>query len=263
MRRSSGRSSMYWRLTSRISAAMTRAWSGSVGRANWKRSTSTRCPRGTGRRRTWSRKIRASGSASNRARGTRSSWVITVKPDDLPGAVARRPERVGQAAPPVLEDRDRLRRLGRRRDRVDRRPVAVRRRIDEVEVLGRREERLADRRVLEDVEQVRRVAPHLVRGRARDLVAELPPGGDPVAPGPVGIRRPQVRGDDLADGVVDDQAVAAQLDERQDSQPVEGVLRRCVGQHRAHQRERRAAGPPRRRRAPGGSVDRGARDRAP
>src|SRR5258706_387983 len=84
---------MYWRFTSRISAAITSAWFGSCGCANWKRSVRTRCPRGTGRRRTWSRKIRASGSTSNRARGTRSIWGMTENPTILPA-----PSRAAQNA---------------------------------------------------------------------------------------------------------------------------------------------------------------------
>ena len=47
-------------------------------------------------------------------------------------------------------------------DLRDRRPVGRLRGLDEVQVLGRREERLADHRVFEDVEQVGRVAPHLL-----------------------------------------------------------------------------------------------------
>ena len=252
------------RFTSRIRAAMHerlvrivaggRTGSGAPARAD------RAGPAGAGRGR--GRSGRAGRRRTGRA-GRWSSWVSTENPTTLPGAVAGGPERIRQASPPVLEDGDRLGRLRGRGDLVDRRPVGLARRIDEVQVLGRREERLADGRVLEDVEQVRGVAPHLVGRRPRHLVAELPPGGDPVPPGPVGIRRPEVGGDDLADGVVDHEPVGAQLDERQAAQPLEGVLGRGVREHRGDQREcrpphdRRGVEGPAGRRVEAGQVELG------
>ena len=61
------------------------------------------------------------------------------------------------------------------------------------------------------------------------------------APGPIGIRRPEVRRDDLADRVVDDEPIRPESHERQASEPVEDVLRRRLGEHRGEQRERRPA----------------------
>src|SRR6185436_865314 len=100
-------------------------------------------------------------------------------------------------------------------DLADGGPVLIARRVDEVEVLGRREEALADGRVLEDEQEVRGVSPDLVGGGARDLVAQLAPGRDAVAPRPIGVRGAEVRRHDLADGVVQDEPVAAELDEWQ------------------------------------------------
>ena len=62
--------------------------------------------------------------------------------------------------------------------------------------------------------------------------------------------------DRLADRVVEEQAVVAELDERQAQQAVEGVLRRGVGQHRGQERHRRPADHGRRvERLPGHRVE--------
>ena len=112
-------------------------------------------------------------------------------------------------------------------------------RLRRVEMLGAREEGLAHDRVLDDVQQVGGVPPDLLGRRPRHLVAELPPGGGAVPTRPVRIRGPEMRRDRLADRVVEEQAVVAELDERQAQQAVERVLRRGVGQHRRQERHRR------------------------
>jgi hypothetical protein len=111
--------------------------------------------------------------------------------------------------------------------------------LDGIEVVGRGEEGFADDRVLEDEQQVRRVPPVVGDRRAGHLGPKLAPRCRAVAPGSVGIRRPEQRRDRLADRFVEREAVVAQLDERQHPQTGERILRRRLGKHRAEQRQRR------------------------
>lgn len=106
----------------------------------------------------------------------------------------------------------------------DCRRIARLRGIHEISVLGRGKERLADHRFLEDVEQVGGVAPHLVRRGPSHLVAELPPRRDPIPSRAIGIRRTKERRHDLADRFMQDEAVIADLHEREAAQPIEGIL---------------------------------------
>ena len=70
---------------------------------------------------------------------------------------------------------------------------------------------------------------------AGQLRADLPPGRRAVGAVTHRIARAQQRGHRLADGVVDDEALAAELDERQRREPRERRLRRLARQQRAEE----------------------------
>ena len=80
-------------------------------------------------------------------------------------------------------------------------------------MLGCREERLANGRVLDQVEHVGGVPPEVGGRHCRQLAAELPPCGCPIAPMGDRIDPAQSAGDRLANRVVDDEPIAPQLDE--------------------------------------------------
>src|SRR6266404_3461980 len=107
------------------------------------------------------------------------------------------------------------------RDRHDRLAIRGSRVLDRVKVVGRGEEGFADDRVLEDVEQVGGVSPHVLVRSARDLITELSPGGGAVSPGPIRIRRSEQNGNRFPNGVVDDQSIVAKLDERKRPETIE------------------------------------------
>ena len=132
-------------------------------------------------------------------------------------------------------------RLVRAGDGGDRGFVGRPGRLDRVPVAGGGEERLPHGRVLDEVEQVGGVAPQVRRRGGAQLAPQLPPGRDPV--GAVGRRvvDPQQRRDDFAHGVVQDQAVRAELHERQRAQHVVGVVRGDVRQQGAEERHGRPA----------------------
>ena len=95
-------------------------------------------------------------------------------------AVADDPEGFRREPPECVVDRNRGRRLVRAHDPGDRVAVGRPGRVDGVQVVGGREERLTNDGILEDVEQIGRVAPRFVDGRRGDLFAETPPGRDSI-----------------------------------------------------------------------------------
>jgi hypothetical protein len=86
------------------------------------------------------------------------------------------------------------------------------------------------------VQHVRRVSPQLGGGCRPNFPPELPPGGPPEVAVGDGIRRPQLVGDRLSNGVVDDQSIVARLNERDGTKALEGVVRRKVRQQRVEER---------------------------
>ena len=159
-----------------------------------------------------------------------------VEAGDRIEPVAQDPEGLGREAPPCLDHACRGGRHVSSRDLGDRRAVSRPARLGGEEVVGRREERLTDDRVLEDVQQVGRVAPHLVLRSVGDLLAELAPGRRPISLGTRRIGRAEQGRDRLADRVVDDETVVAELHEWQRPQTVEGILWSGFGEHRGEQR---------------------------
>ena len=75
-----------------------------------------------------------------------------------------------------------------------------------------------------------RSTPSARRRAARQLAPDLAPGGGAVGAPAHRVAGAQERGDRLADGVVDDEPLAPELDERQRAQALERRLRRLGGQ---------------------------------
>ena len=96
-------------------------------------------------------------------------------------------------------------------------------------------------RLLDEVDHVRERRPARPPGRVGQLHADLPPRRDPIPAVANRIAGAQQRGDRLAHGVVDDEALAAQLDEGQRPQPLERRGRRLARQNAGEQRQRHAA----------------------
>ena len=96
-------------------------------------------------------------------------------------------------------------------------------------------------RVLDEVEQVGGVAPQVRRRGGAQLAPQLPPGRDPVGAVSRRIVDPQQRRDDFAHGVVQDQAVRAELHERQRAQQVVGLVRGYIRQQGTEERHGRPA----------------------
>ena len=127
------------------------------------------------------------------------------------------------------------------RNLSDRRSVGRPGRLDRIEMIGRRKERLTDDRVLEDVEQVGGVSPHVLVRSARDLLAELPPRRRTISLRAIRIGRAEEGRDRLADRVVEGEAVVAQLDERERPQTGERILGSGFRQHGGQEGHRRPA----------------------
>ena len=127
------------------------------------------------------------------------------------------------------------------RQGLHRRQVGGRRGPDELLAGGGGEERAPHRLLLDEVQEVGRVARELAAGGAAQLGAQAAPGGRAQAPVLLRIGRPQQRRGRLAHGVVDQQPAGGQLHERQLAQAGEGLGRGLVGQHRGEQREGRPA----------------------
>ena len=138
------------------------------------------------------------------------------------------------------------------------RPSSARGGLDRVVLDRGREERLAHERFLDQRDHVRDRGP----ARRLELLADLPPGGGAVAAVADRIARAQQRGHRLAHGVVDDEAFAAELHERQRVEPRERVLRALLGQERSRAMTASHAAAPTRRRGPRASRDRARRGRA-
>ena len=100
--------------------------------------------------------------------------------------------------------------------------------LDRVVLDGGGEERLAHERLVDERDHVGERGPARRPGRAGELAADLPPGRAAVGAVAHRVGRAQQRGDGLPDGVVDDQALAPELDERQRREPRERRLRRLV-----------------------------------
>ena len=127
------------------------------------------------------------------------------------------------------------------RQGLHRRQVGGRRGPDELLAGGGGEERAPHRLLLDQVQEVGRVARELATGGAAQLGAQAAPGGGAQAPVLLRVGRAQQRRGGLAHGVVDQQPAGGQLHERQLAQAGEGLGRRLVGQHRGEQREGRPA----------------------
>ncbi len=149
------------------------------------------------------------------------------------------PERLRHPSPPGLHHERRARRHVRAPDRGDRRTVVRPRGLHGIQVVRRREEGLPDDRVLQDVQQIGGIAPHLVVRGTGDLVAKLPPSRRAIPPGSIRIGRSEQGGDRLANRVVQHEPVVANLDEREHPKPIERVLRRRVGKHCREERRSR------------------------
>ena len=143
--------------------------------------------------------------------------------DDLAAGVPGDAERSRHRVPPLANQRALVGRLVAADDLEDRVAVVAPRRLDRVVLDDRGEERLADEWLVDQVDHVRQRRPAGWAGSAFELVADLPPGRASVRAPADGVGRAEQCGDALADRVVDDQALAAELDERQCAQPLEGV----------------------------------------
>ena len=127
-------------------------------------------------------------------------------------------------------------------DRLDARPVVRPRRLVDVRRRRGREVDLAQGRVLEQVQHVGGVAPQLGGVGVAHLAAQLVPGGGLQPPVGRRVAGAQQGGDRLAHGLLDHQALAPELGERQRPQPLERLWGGLAGQQRGEQRLRRAAG---------------------
>jgi hypothetical protein len=134
-----------------------------------------------------------------------------------------------------------LRRLVARGDRRDRVAVAGAGGLDRVVLDRRGEERLVHERLVDQRDHVGQRGPAGCARRPGQLLPDLPPRGRAVGAVTHRVARAQQRGDRLPDGVVDDQALAPQLDEGKRREPLERRLRGLPGEQRAEQRERDAA----------------------
>ena len=171
----------------------------------------------------------------------------TTEAGDASVRIPRDRERLGHGLPPGAQHLDAaadVRGVGRQRG--DRVPVARLGGRDVVVHADRREEVLPHRAVLDEVEHVGRVAPQLGAGRRAHLAAQTAPRGGAVGAVRAGIERLEPHRRGLADRVVHDEPVAAELDERQRPQPGERVAGRLAGQLGAEQRQGRPAGDGRR-----------------
>jgi hypothetical protein len=155
--------------------------------------------------------------------------------------VARDAEGGGHLVPPGAHECQLLGRLVAGHDRLERGAVVRAGGLHRVVLDRRGEERLADERLLDEVDHVRERGPARRAARARELAADLAPRRRAVAPVPHRVGRAQQGGHHLADGVMDDEALAPELDEGQRREPRERRLRRLVRQQRREQRERDAA----------------------
>jgi len=72
------------------------------------------------------------------------------------------------------------------------------------------------------------------------LGSELPPRSQTQGAVPVGVAGTQGGGDGSLNGIVDHQAVAGALDERQRAKTLEGILWGCPREHGAQERQRGA-----------------------
>ena len=166
-------------------------------------------------------------------------------------AVADDGEGLRLLGPPALEERGRLGALVLAGDRGDCVGVGLGRGLDGERLRAAREERLADDGVVDQVEHVGGVAPELGGSRLARLGTERAPGRAAVGAVPVRARAAQEAGDRVAHGLVDDEAVAASVDERQVEQAAQRLGAVLLLEHR---REHGLSGPPH---------DRGRLQRAP
>ena len=113
--------------------------------------------------------------------------------------------------------------------------------LDRVVLDRRREERLTHERLVDQLDHVGQRGPARRAGGASISAADLAPGVAAVGAVADRVGRAQQGADGLADGVVDDEPLAAELDEGQRREAGEGVLRRYIGQQRRQQREGDAA----------------------
>ena len=190
---------------------------------------------------------------ADRVAGEEALWGLAELAQDREGddLAARAPgdaERARHRVPPLADERALVGRLVAADDLEDRVAVVGTGGLDRVVLDDRGEERLADERLVDEVDHVRERRPAGRAGGALELVADLPPGRASVRAPAHGVGRAEQRGDALADRVVDDQALAAELDERQRAQPLEGIRR--GGQHSAEQGQASRDGARRWRRAP-------------
>ena len=226
---------------SRSSAARQGEVAAPVPWASAIRASSTCWPAATGWSRRWRRQGSQIGSLASSRCGTSPSSHRIVKATDSPARVARDPERARHGLPPGAQQRDVIGRLVAGGDRLDRGAILRPRALDRVVLDGGREERLAHERLLDQRQHVGHRRPARGPDGPVQLAPDLPPGRRAVGAVADRVARAQHRRDRLADRVVDHQALAPELDERQRRQARERHRRRVAGHERTQQRERHAA----------------------
>src|SRR4029453_5059532 len=131
----------------------------------------------------------------------------------FPSPPLSRPEAARSLPPPRRDQRSLFGSLVPPDDPLDRGRVLRPGSLDGQRLHCAREKCFPDDRVPDDEEHVRRVAPKLPLARVAHFLAELPPGRTAEGAVALGIGAAESRSERATDGVVDDEAVGACLDE--------------------------------------------------
>ncbi len=162
-------------------------------------------------------------------------------PDDGAGPVAHRSHRVGAKAQPRVQYRGGLRRVELVPQSSESFGVLVPRTLDAEGMNGRGKHRLADERVVDEEQQVRRESVEVTRARPPCFVLKMTPRGGAQLAEPLRFEGAQPRGHGGLHRIVEPQPFRRLVDEAERAESLHRIVR-VVARHRVEDTSRHASG---------------------